>query len=305
VEIGPGCKNCRVERCAIRDLGAGGIKINPSSERSVIADNEISDGGKIFRQAVGVWVGNSPNNAVIHNHIHSLDYTGVSVGWVWGYGDSQATNNLVDFNHIHDIGRGVLTDMGGIYTLGVSPGTKLANNLIHDIASNSYGGWGIYTDEGSAHILIENNVVYNTCTGGFHQHYGRENIVRNNIFAFSAEQQLQRTRMEPHVSFRFNHNIVCYNRGALLGSNWKDDKFEMDYNLYWDTSGRPVTFVKDPLADWQKRGHDLHSLVANPLFANAAQRDFVLKPESPAFKLGFKPIDLSTVGPRFPVGPTK
>ena len=305
VEIGPGCTSCRVERCAIRDLGAGGVKVNAGSAGSVIADNEIADGGKIFRQAVGVWVGNSANNAVVHNHVHGFDYTGVSVGWVWGYGDSKATNNLVEYNHIHDLGRGVLTDMGGIYTLGVSPGTKLAHNLIHDINSNTYGGWGIYTDEGSSYMLIEDNVVYHTRSGGFHQHYGKENRVRNNVFAFSTDQQIQRSRMEAHLSFSFDHNIIGYDRGALLSGNWKDDRFDLDYNLYWDYSQRPVTFLKDSLEVWQKRGHDLHSLIAEPGFRNPKKLDFRLRAGSPALKLGIKPIDLTTVGPRFPVGPAR
>ena len=42
------------------------------------------------------------------------------------------------------------------------------------------------------------------------------------------------------------------------------------------------------------------AIVADPLFADSAHDDYSLKPESPAFKLGFKPIDLSRVGIRGP-----
>ena len=115
--------------------------------------------------------------------------------------------------------------MGGIYTLGIQPGTRIRNNLIHDIATFTYGGWGIYPDEGSSDILIENNIVYHCKSAGFHQHYGRENVVRNNIFAFNRENQLMRTRAEPHISFTFERNIVYFDQGRLLGGNWTGDQF--------------------------------------------------------------------------------
>ncbi|MDH7602221.1 MAG: right-handed parallel beta-helix repeat-containing protein [Armatimonadota bacterium] len=303
VEIGQGCKACAVEKCLITDLGAGGIKIDTGSEGTVVSDNEISDGGKIYLSAVGVLVMNSPYNKIVHNNIHDLNYTGVSVGWVWGYGPSNAKGNIVEQNHIHHVGRGMLSDLGGIYTLGIQPGTVLRNNLIHDCFSHGYGGWGIYTDEGSSEILIENNIVYKTKTGGFHQHYGKENVVRNNIFAFAQEHQLQRTRQEQHISFFFERNIVYYNSGVLLGANWSDDNFKMDYNVYWNASGRPITFAGATFDEWKKRGHDVHSLIADPKFVDAEHFDFRVKPDSPAVTLGFRNIDVSQVGPRKPVGP--
>jgi hypothetical protein len=39
-------------------------------------------------------------------------------------------------------------------------------------------------------------------------------------------------------------------------------------------------------------------VIADPLFVDPLNYDFRLRPESPAFKLGFQPIDTSAVGPR-------
>jgi hypothetical protein len=306
IDFGTGCRNNRVENCDLSDLGAGGVKIGltryvPEDEnlcsRQVIRGNRIAHGGRLHPAAIGVWIGHSPYNVVEHNEIVDLYYTGVSVGWSWGYAPCGSHHNTIAFNHIHQIGQGVLSDMGGIYTLGLAPGSVLHHNLIHDIDAYDYGGWGIYYDEGTTEMVGENNVVYDTKTGGFHQHYGKENTVRNNVFAFSRRDQIQRSRQEPHRSFTFERNIVYWNGGALLGSVWGDNNYILDKNIYWRTDGKPVEFAGMSLDRWQAKGQDQHSVIADPLFVDPEHRDFQLKEDSPARKLGFEPINISQIGP--------
>lgn len=305
--FGRGSKRNRVVANEIWDLGAGGVKIGETAQRpneaeqnwgNTVADNHIHDLGVVFAPAVGVWIGQSSRNTVAHNAIHDLDYTAISVGWTWGYGANQCKQNIIEYNHLHHIGREMLSDMGAIYTLGIQPGTVIRNNLIHDVAAFTYGGWGIYPDEGSSEIVIENNVVYHCKMAGFHQHYGRENIVRNNIFALNGQYELMRTREEPHLSFTLEGNIVYFEQGQLLGSNWNGDKFKLDRNLYYDLRREEIRFAGLSLAEWRERGQDLRSRIADPLFRNAANFDFTLLPGSPALKMGFRQIDMSTVGPR-------
>jgi hypothetical protein len=313
LELGRGCMSNRIIGCEFADLGAGGMKIGETAIRATageqsgfneIANCDVHDGGKMFPSGIGIWIGQSPNNRITHNLIHDFYYTGISIGWTWGYGPSLATNNLVAFNDVHHIGvksdgdGPILSDMGGIYTLGKQAGTKILNNLWHDMAGVRYGGWGIYFDEGSSGILAASNVVYRTTHGGFHQHYGETNLVRNNIFAFGRDQQLQRTRNEPHISFSFETNIVYFDSGALLSGDWSGTNFLMDWNLYFDARpiAKAITFGNSSLKAWREGGYDRNSVMADPLFIAPKENDFRLRPDSPALRLGFEPIDLRQVG---------
>ena len=306
VALGEGSQEDRIAGNEMTDLGAGGVKIGdpkiPTGKQTEtsgnqITDNHIHDIGIVYPAAVGVWIGQSSNNIVAHNEINDTYYTAISVGWTWGYGPTAARGNLIEFNNLHDIGRGMLSDMGCIYTLGVEPGTVERNNVCHDVSRYKYGGWGIYTDEGSSDILIEDNVVYRCEDGGFHQHYGKANVVRNNIFALGTTAQIRRSREENHLSFTFTHNIVYWKDGKLLDGTWKNNQFRFANNIYYNVGEGPVEFAQWSFKDWQGRGQDVDSLIANPLFVDPEQGDFTLETGSPALKIGFKPICISKAGP--------
>lgn len=187
----------------------------------------------------------------------------------------------------------ILSDTGGIYTLGIQPGTLVRANVFHDIAGFRCGGWGIYFDEGTSQIVAENNIVYRTTHGGFHQHYGRENLVRNNIFAFGRDAQIQRTRPEPHLSFTFERNIVYWREGNLLAGNLSDFHFAFEHNLYWRVGDGEIRFGNLSWQEWREKGMDQHSLIADPLFVAPETGDFHLMPGSPASRVGFIPIEPS------------
>ncbi|MDR1864147.1 MAG: right-handed parallel beta-helix repeat-containing protein [Bacteroidales bacterium] len=187
--------------------------------------------------------------------------------------------------------------MGGVYTLGASEGTTVSNNVIHHIHSYQYGGWGLYTDEGSYGIVMENNLVYACKDAGFHQHYGKENLIRNNIFARNILSEIKFSRTEEHLSYSFTNNIVYLDSGELIdGDNILKANVHYDYNCYWDTRVATPRFRTLSFAEWKKTGRDKHSLVADPLFIDPVRFDFRIRNLSALRKIKFKPVDYSQAG---------
>ena len=301
-----GCEDNRVQQCHLHDLNGGGVYlgggwgVNEAKpvQRIVVDNNFIHDGGHLFHGAHGVWIGRSSYNGVTHNEISNFDYSGISCGWSWGFQPSSANHNNLDYNHIHHLSNGEgLSDMGAIYTLGVSPGTTERYNHCHDIFNyaNVSHGSGLYPDEGSSEILMENNVVYRVRTCPLFMHYGADCIVRNNVLAFGGEGQLRRCREDKRCHYAAEGNIVYGDVPEMLVGPWKNGDWKVGRNVYWSTAGAP-TFAGMDFETWQVFGKAEGSIVADPLFVDPQAGDFRLQPNSPALKLGFKPIDLSNTG---------
>jgi parallel beta-helix repeat protein len=297
MEFLEGSNSNQVVGCHFHDLGAGAIKIGSTKISSIgknkIANCHIHNGGNIFHSAVGVWIGKSHENSILNNHIYDLYYSGISVGWTWGYSKvPDAGKNLIQNNHIHHIGRksgeskAILNDKGGIYILGEQPGTVISGNLIHDVYSHNYGACGIYLDEGSSNIIIEKNIVHNIKGYGFNLHYGRNNLIRKNVFALnSVGQLLFSVGDKDYQSFSLDRNIVYWNEGELFVGPLQNIKFKMSNNIYWKVDKKEVKIGKDSWEQWQNKKLDLNSRVVDPQFVSPSSGNFKVKPTSPALDI--------------------
>ncbi len=319
VYFGKAVKNARVENCCFENVGAQAVFIRgenvPVEDETVTKDitvtnNLINGYGREFFNAVGVLVIHANSVEVSHNEISDGYYTAISCGWRWGYDYNVTYNCRITDNLIYNIGQGWLSDMGGIYMLGVQPGTVLSGNVIHNVAADpgqgGYGGWGVYLDEGSSEMVVEKNLVYACGSDSYHLHYGADNVIRNNIFALSAESQIRVvSRYEEHKTADFTNNIILTDGKTPVFSHMTDAvAFTAENNWLWDVSnGNKIYVTKDSdykkamsLATAQRKGLIGENTVADPQFADPLQFDFALAETSPAVLGGFETWDYAAAG---------
>jgi len=197
--------NCTLTGSELYDISGNGVMLGESRERTVgeetwwkaapeqaaaghvVKDCLIENCGVQFAGAVGIWIGLARRIQISHNELHSLPYTGVSIGWMWNPQPTPCMENMVENNHIHHVMQ-VLSDGGGIYTLGYQPGSVLCGNLIHDIPLNAGRAEsnGMFLDEGTTDILICRNAIYHTARSPLRFHKARLNTVKDNLLAIPA-----------------------------------------------------------------------------------------------------------------------
>ena len=304
LEIGHGSKNVKISQNEFFDNGAGGIKIGVEPRRKLahtqnveVSDNIIYSYGRHDKAGVGIIYMDASDVRLSHNTIFDGHYSGISGGWTWGFAPTNTRNNKISENRIFEIGRGLLCDMGGIYTLGSHKNSSISGNEISGVYMHRYGGWGIYNDEGSADFIVEKNYVHNTSEGSYHQHYGKNNTVRNNIFAYGSSAQVALTRLGEKYpdELVFERNVVVYRPPAKV---LRHDKLitrlngKFDRNIYWNEDGA-VEFANLPADVWQsKYGQDRHSVFGNPELKNGKFGNDLYK------KIDFEPFDTSGAGVR-------
>ncbi len=141
----------------------------------MITNNYITDAGTVFYGTHGISVYYGTELKILHNHVENTPYSGISIGWGWGYmrgadlSDTNGStspagetpnlqNNEIAYNRIINV-LTALSDGGAIYTLGPMRGSSIHDNYISGVGSNGYHNRGIHLDEGTRYLDIYNNVI--------------------------------------------------------------------------------------------------------------------------------------------------
>jgi len=301
-----GCGNNTITRCEFNDLGCGAVQIGESirgriqhkTTGNAVTHNSVHDCGRILESSVGIWVGAAAHTRIAHNHVYNLPYSGISVGWMRNKKRDSTHNNIIEFNHVHDVMQS-MSDGGGIYMRESQPGTVIRNNIIHDCPSwqpNPYGN-GIYLDSSSADMRIESNLVCRVGWIALTMGKPGRNTIRNNIFAFAGRHLIGGGTALDNVVER--NILVTVNSvyDGLMPNSLK----RCDGNIYFHPEGKPVSFAGGVTpAQWRAMNRDVHSIVADPGFTDLANGDFTFKSLDVVRKVGFKPFAIPRIGsPRF------
>ncbi len=123
-----------------------------------------------------------------------------------------------------------------------------------------------------------------------------DNVVRRNIFYYhNHDAYLYRLRNTPLYRNEWDSNLV-YHFGQPLRVEYTQTAKVIKGDPESRPSQRDAPTTRLPKW-WQAMGEDKGSIVADPLFVDPSNDDYRLQPESPAVKLGFKPIPVEKIGP--------
>lgn len=179
------------------DISGNGIAVdmnlegNPSDRRKISKRDSIENNYMYnIAQDAGVVIhaGYPEAMKIEHNEIANSPYMGILLGWGWSLNNNVAGDNLIRYNKVYDV-MNLLADGGGIYTLSKQPGTYIAENHVHDIVRSAWASSspvaGIFLDQGSDLITVENNVLQNVdqkiyLNTGSNTSVGSRNIFINN-----------------------------------------------------------------------------------------------------------------------------
>ena len=246
--------------------------------------------------SAGIFAGLSEGNVIGNNSIHDVPHHAINLG------NSGFSRNIVQFN---DIRRTCLetSDTGAINCwmedasqTSLRQGHLIRYNLIADSSER-----GLYLDNDTSNCFVYGN-VFVRCGQAILVHGGKNNVIENNVIlrcqvavwcanwinSFIANMKGFQT------GNRFCHNIVCEVSKVLEPGSTLTDRTvaQSDQNLFFNTAD-----ADSYLKDRRQAGFEIHSLIADPLFVDPAHENYRLKPESPAFKLGFQAIEFAKIGP--------
>ena len=275
----------------------------------LIENNLIHDIGRIGKQTAGVFLSMAEEITVRHNTIYNCPRAAICINdGCWGghiieHNDAfQTVQESGDHGPFNSWGRDRFWKTSYNGGRDIEPFAKeralldhhKTTHIRHNRFAHAEGhSWGIDLDDGSSNYRVynnlclgmgvklregffrrvENNIIINGF-GGFHIWFPDcEDVIERNIFI--SDKPYQFIRANPAHAKSFDHNLF-YNNGAVP----------------------VITGVGDPMtfAEWQEKGFDQHSIVADPQFINPAEGDYRVQDDSPALALGFENFSMDDFG---------
>ena len=308
--------------------GPGSKDVNRQNE---IRNNHIHDCGLIYWHSVGVMMWQSGENRVVNNYIHHMPRHAVSLSGVrvpyfqqrcesreicgslrWQeIGDRKTwdeilpflhtRNNIVEYNEVERVLQ-KLGDGAGINVTGAGEGNHIRRNYVHDIFANEWVSGCLRTDDWQRGTIWEENVIYRSNAGAW-EHKGGNSVINNyaidvlprgyfRIFRDGPGERIDGTVIERNIFYSPKGAAVFY---TFAVGPQQVQKSKIEHNLYY-ASGMEETSTPKFLETLRAQGVSRSDMYADPMFVSLKPGDFRLKPESPAFKLGIKQIDLKGVG---------
>ena len=273
--------NNQIVNSAFYDLGLHGIRIGDQfndfdtdtnvPENFTVENNVIEGYGRVIPASFGIAQGNGNHNTYSHNDVYDGYHCAISLIESAPDGSAPTTMgnafNTIAYNDVHDLLQGIMNDGGSIRiesgTARTSPpGNRIWNNKIHDttdasiIDTNGYGGAGIYLDNDTGSVDVENNLVYRVSAIAVYaphgpQRDGFENIVQNNILAFARKGMVgvnnpYANQTAPDFSstllFKFSHNLMYFDRFLSLSPTQFDPGFSVNADCTWTTHKSPSRY---------------------------------------------------------------
>jgi hypothetical protein len=295
--------------CDVYQMGQGGIHLEGGDRRTLTPAGHYADNNYIhhtarwdpvYQQAIALF---GVGNRATHNLIDSVPH--VAIGF-------SGNDQTIEYN---EISRATFqsNDAGAVYT---SPpdetwsmrGHKIRFNYLHDIHGfKGKGCIGVYLDDCFSSAEISGNIFYDVATailiGG-----GRDNIMTNNMFIncgkafsidarglgwakgvgkFATKELIDLKYKQPPWSVRYPEllNILEDEPLAPKGN-------VMARNICWGGKWGSTEDKAKPFVKFENNLID-----TDPRFAGKPPADFRLAPDSPALKLGFRPIPFEKIGP--------
>lgn len=222
-------------------------------------------------------------------------------------------DNIIELNEIHHAME-KMADGNAIYIRGAGVNNIIRRNYIHHLVAPTMMQCAIRTDGGQMDTIIAENLIWKCTSQGIMLKLNtrcENNIVADIIapprgyYISLREGPMTGATIKNNILYSSTKNVDFINvlfpnskktedrRGRGI-ARLKDVK--TDQNIYFCKAVPKIS--KQTLQKNKKDGLDANSTASDPLFVDPDNGDFSFKPDSPALKMGIKPIDLSKIGLR-------